>query len=195
MTYTDINVEKFQHINDLIEEFGEDASLKIVDYLYGVDSENIPYILLQSYLSEIAFIGKEIPERKLCDHYKLNGHTYDLQFNPSLFTVGQFADLQAYTGGRYVDLLSVVMIPKGHAYNDGYDMEEVKRDLGELPIPDASAIVRFFLRWLRRYAKASLRYSIRLAKKGKMSRSQLKRIEGMALRLISSPLYGSRGIR
>ena len=41
-------------------------------------------------------------------------------------------------------MLSIFLIPQGHKYNDGYDMDEVMDDLLCLSIPDALGVCNFF---------------------------------------------------
>ena len=51
-------------------------------------------------------------------------------------TVAQFIDYQNYikeTPVKFEKVLSVFIIPEGHTYNDGYDLQQAQQDMLELP--------------------------------------------------------------
>ena len=69
-------------------------------------------------------------------------------------TVAQWVDFQTF--GRQmeknlVEVLSVALVPNGKTYNEGYDIEALKRDIrNKMMIPDALAVCFFFQRkWLK----------------------------------------------
>jgi len=47
-------------------------------------------------------------------------------------------------------LLAVMMVPKGHEYNDGYDKGRVVEDMYSLSVPEALGICGFFTRRFRK---------------------------------------------
>lgn len=100
----------------------------------------------------------EIP-RRISDAYDLG----DWQLIPSTdlrkITTAQYIDFQAFAPGgekTLPQLLSVFLVPKGHAYNDGYDMAAVQKAIRDrLCVTEVLALSAFFL---TRYA-ASIRTS------------------------------------
>ena len=90
--------------------------------------------------------------------------------------VSQYVDFQAiYVDGfdkRPAELLSVMMVPDGHKYNDGYDKEQVIEDMYDLPVEEALGICHFFIRrftrsiaWTRTYFKWIMKWKVLTARK------------------------------
>lgn len=77
-------------------------------------------------------------------------------------TAGQYIDFQAFTKDTldFCGLLSVLMVPEGRTYGDGYDTAEVRSAIaGHLPMPDGMALIAFFLTRYAALIRASLTYS------------------------------------
>ena len=75
-----------------------------------------------------------------------------------------------------VELLSVILVPKGHRYNDGYDILDVQQALrDEMYVSEGAVIVGFFLTLCKRSIRDSLNYSKQEAKgiKDKKKREEL----------------------
>lgn len=75
----------------------------------------------------------------------------------------QYIDFQTYAPDldRYlVEFLSVILVPKGHRYNEGYDVMDVQRAIREeMCVSDGVSLAGFFLTWCRRSIQDSLNYS------------------------------------
>ena len=96
----------------------------------------------------------------------------------------QYLDFQTYAGDldKYMaELISVLLVPKGHRYNEGYDIIALQESIRqEMSVADGATIVGFFLTLCGRSIKDSLNFSRRMAKgiKDKEKRTEiLKRIE------------------
>lgn len=96
----------------------------------------------------------------------------------------QYLDFQTYAGDldKYMaELISVLLVPKGHRYNEGYDIIALQESIRqEMSVADGAAIVGFFLTLCERSIEDSLNYSKRMAKgiRDKKKRTEiLKRIE------------------
>ena len=62
-------------------------------------------------------------------------------------TTAQFVDYQNYSKENPVDIskcLSVFIIPKGHTYNDGYDLKQVQEDIKDLDMVTINTLAFFF---------------------------------------------------
>ena len=77
-------------------------------------------------------------------------------------TTGQYIDFQGFTKNEldFCGLLSVLMVPAGKTYGEGYDPLEVREAIRDhLPMPDGMALIAFFLRKYAALIRASLTYS------------------------------------
>lgn len=78
-------------------------------------------------------------------------------------TAAQYIDYQTYanqqSADQLVQMLSCMLIPKGHKYNDGYDMGAVQSAIRDnMPITDAAAYANFLLAKWRKSMRISLSY-------------------------------------
>lgn len=160
------------------------AMQKIVELLYRIDPMMMPYT---DYLTIVralnGFFDKPVGAMRVTKNgeYILNGTTYVLSINPAAFSTAQYIDFTNYAkNGKigYVDMLSAVLIPAGHIYNDGYDMDKAKADIGSMPVDSALGIVNFFSRWSKASIATILRFltSKRMLKKvDKAKRMEIKK--------------------
>lgn len=143
--WDDITLEKFNKLKEL----GPEPNIcDVIDIVYGINSKEIPYTELKKY--PVSFLNKECPRRPIKKRYTINGNKYDACFDITKINTAQFVDFRnySYNGGGMENVLSVCMIPKGHKYNDGYDIDKVKEDMLQLPITDAQTIAFFFINQL-----------------------------------------------
>lgn len=160
-----------------------DKGIFMVDTVYGIDSKNIPYTTFTQLLETLDFFGEHPDEKKkkAKTSYRLNDTVYELDLNYADFTTSQFIDFTNYKkDSDEIGMLSAVIIPKGHTYMDGYDIEKVKSDIEDyLSVTDAMAIINFFRVASTRFMKFILSYLKRKLtknKKMKMSREQKEQI-------------------
>ena len=77
------------------------------------------------------------------------------------------------------ELLAIMLVPDGHKYNDGYDVDKVKADIDAyLSVWDARAITGFFLgSFIRLVAsqRRSLRKALRKARKEGLQTEEAER--------------------
>ena len=99
-------------------------------------------------------------------------------------TAAQFIDYQNYIGTEHFeDYLSVFFIPEGHKYNDGYDIEQVKKDLLELDFPTVKSVAFFFTIFLAKLQNSFLSYLKKDLRKMKMEKEKRKEIEELINKL------------
>lgn len=169
---------KLQSENQDAEQFTQ----RVIEYLYDVDPMAIPYT---DYLSMIRglneFFDKPISEQKISHNgcYTINGTTYVLDIKPQSFTTAQYIDFTTFAKepGKYVDLLSVVLIPEGYAYNDGYDMDKTKEDIGAMPVDNVLGIVSFFHQWSRASIKTILRFLTKQMRMRNQNRKTVRKLK------------------
>lgn len=100
---------------------------------------------------------------------KIAGEAYDVEPDINKFTVAQYMDYQAFWDKRdehMGNLLAVFIVPRGHKYNEGYDIMELAQKLEDtLSIQFWNEVCFFFLRTWLNSIKASIAYSLWLTKK------------------------------
>lgn len=176
--WTDISLKQYYTIKELLEEPDEYTTYNIIDLLYSVDSVNLPLTELNKYSGALEFLNKEVPVVNIKDKYNINGVTYNSNYNLTQVTAAQFIDYQNYIGTEHFeDYLSVFFIPEGHKYNDGYDIEKVKKDLLELDFPTVKSISFFLILQLEKLLISFLSYLKKDLRKMKMEKEKRKEIE------------------
>ena len=178
-----------------IQEISKDDSLEDIDrqvqilsVLTGMPSEEILHLPIHDYKELVVksqFLNPEnINYHPIAKKYILGKFELIPCRDYRKLETGQYIDFQTYAPDldRYlVEFLSVILVPKGHRYNDGYDILEVQRAIREeMSVSDGVSLAGFFLTWCRKSIKDSLNYSKRMAMgiKDKTKREEmLKRIE------------------
>ena len=148
-TWKDITLRQFNKIQDLLQEIDEYTTLNIIDVIYDVDSANLPAMeVMNKYAHSLDFLMTTIPtNEKLKDVYIINQREYNSNINLTQMTTAQFVDYQNYAKENPVDIskcLSVFIIPKGHTYNDGYDLKQVQDDIKDLDMVTINTLAFFF---------------------------------------------------
>ncbi len=148
-TWDDITVGEYVELMSLEKsEYDEliDKGIAMVDIIYHIDSNTIPYADFITLIKSLDFFDKKPPKIKAKTKYKLNGKIYELDLNYNTLTTSQYIDLVNYKKDQdYTGMLSAVLFPEGHKYMDGYDIEEVKDDIeNHLTVPEAMGILDFF---------------------------------------------------
>lgn len=152
-TWKDITIEKYDRIARLqSENLGEvDLIAAVIAVLDGVTVktvEEMPYATLLLKSRGLRFLNSSPLPSIVRKSYNLNGKTYIPTLNPAELTTAQYIDFQV----RAVDapddlagLLSVLLIPEGFKYNDGYSSDDVREAIYKyMPIEDAMGLSAFF---------------------------------------------------
>lgn len=169
-SYNRLPIGKYQEIlevthNESLEEI--DKQTQILSILTGVAEEEILHLPIGEYkelVAKAAFLEPEnITYHQVPKKYILGGmELYPVRDFRRLETA-QYIDFQTYAQDldKYlVEYLSVILVPKGHRYNEGYDIIEVQKAIREeMPISDGVSLVAFFLTLFRKSIASSLNYS------------------------------------
>lgn len=146
--WKDITLRQFNTIQEILETPDDYTTLNIIDIIYGEDTANLPITqYMQKYANALDFLMTPIPQVELKNSYTLNDTVYDSNINLSTLTTAQFVDYQNYAKKSPIltnEILSVFIIPQGHSYNDGYDLEKVKEDLLDLDMATINTLAFFF---------------------------------------------------
>lgn len=186
MTWNEISLHKFNELKEILldEELShEDKLLYEIQILFNVQDPNkLKIHELHYYINELKFLDEKIPNMKLKDTYVLGDTKYTLNKRIQDFTVAQWIDFQGFmrSGGSDTDnfsnLLSIFFFPEGQKeYNDGYDIDKVRRDIDEnLSIADAVSISAFFLNFHKASLVNFLLYTKRMMKKQPLTKIRKK---------------------
>lgn len=197
MTWNDITCKKYVMMQSLFNDSSisqEDRIAELVSIVYG----DVYIHNLADRIGELTVLLKsEVKRNDLEPEYVLNGTTYYVHTNPQLFTLAQATDyFNIITLGdpmeHLIDLLSIVLIPTGHEYNNGYDIEVAKRDVELLPITDALAIFFYFKILLKRSLNVIRKSLMKQMKKSKVSqelKDQITQMNQLELNLLSGDSY------
>lgn len=156
--YNDMSISLWREIRETLEDMGEASELEVqvalISLLSGKTEDDIRNLPLKEY-SEMAgktrFLMKQ-PNVKAVRprNLTINGKRYDLVEDVRKMTTGQYIDYQTYMQDNedfknLAKILSVFIVPKGKAYNEGYEVEDVIRELDEhLSINVALGVCFFF---------------------------------------------------
>lgn len=169
-------------------------TVHIVSLLTGLSVnqvENMQVTEFQKLLPHLEFLQTEPETHYHKFEYTVNEREYIFKGKIDEITTAMYIDYTAYMKEENKDvvkLLSVFFIPKGHEYNDGYDMEQVQSDIGDLCWLDVRAMSFFFRLWLATFMdilKSSLQKSLKKTMKGK-TRAEKKEIKKQIKELTDS---------
>lgn len=173
-TWNDItlgDLMQIRSINELQMATDDEKNLKVASLVCGIDYDtltNMPLDDVRQYMDKTEFLLHEPVPNKARRTYVINGRKYKLLKNEMELLTSQYIDFQALHKEGFDkvpgELLSIMMVPEGHAYNDGYDKEQVISDMYDMHVEDALGIVDFFtlrfvrlMAWTRMFFKWKMR--------------------------------------
>lgn len=183
-SYDKMNIGVFREIKEILEdntlnEFAKKVRiLTIITDYSEEDILNMPINKLSILVEKMGFLGV-MPKQKVApSSIILNGVKYDIQYDIKNITAAQYIDFQTFIKDydKYlVELASILIIPKGKKYNEGYDIVKVQNDIREyMSILDLYSVCFFFLMSYKGLMKSSLSYLIQRLKK--MMRQEKDRV-------------------
>lgn len=184
MTWNDITLRKWTEIESIYKKKYEDEILQTADIISVVFEIENPMELspaeFSKYVEQLSFLTKPIPEKKLCNSYTINGTLYNFKGNIYEISMGALMDWRRYSTEENIDYaqcLTVFMIPDGHKYDDGYDMDKALNDINSLPIGDVLKLFTFFQAALQLSMDILLNYFNKLLKKTKLTKEEKVKIQ------------------
>ena len=175
--YNDLTVGKYQEIRvllngEVVDEYS--TNIQLVSILSDMTEDEVLSLELTQYKAlnqKLSFLLQEPPKRMIANVYKIGGYELETMLAIDKMSVAQYVDYQTFvkdTDKFLVEMLSIFLIPKGHKYNDGYDIIEVQKAIRDnLSIVDAMSLSAFFLLWSQSLMKATLTSLTKKAKKMK----------------------------
>ena len=150
---------------------GEDAGLERMAILNNMTLEevmNAPLSEANEMAEAMQFLRKQPKVKRTKKVYTINGREYALMSEPSKITTAQYIDYdQLPNKADLIEVLAIVMVPPGHIYNDGYDLEQAKNDVGDLTVEEAVSICDFFTRALALYTLNATRLAKKALKRAR----------------------------
>ena len=164
----------------------------IMEAVFGEDVLDLPLKDFNEKCKELQFLQKEIPNDLHVKDIKVNGREYYFDGLLGKITTAQYIDFQNYQKNNDEQKsFSVFIIPKGHKYNDGYDMEQVFNDILDVPVPVLFSASFFFSRQFELFIRIFRRYSIKQMKKlglPKEAMENLEKVVNLSTEMMLTPL-------
>lgn len=156
MQWKDINIKQFKNINKILKEENltdVEKNLELIAYVFDLSEDDLYDMdlgTIRKYANELEFINEFKPDyTKEPKIKRIGDYEVGVDYHLSKFTVSQYIDFMAEINSTEPDiarLCATILIPKGHKYNDGYNLEEfIERIEQEVNIFDAEALVFFYL--------------------------------------------------
>ena len=172
--FNKLNLGKYMEIqaisrDESLEDIDKQA--QILSVLTGVSAEEILHLPILEYkdlVARSAFLNPEnITYHPVAKKYLVGEFTLIPVTDFRKLETCQYIDFQTYApdlDNHLVEFLSVILVPRGHRYNEGYDILEVQKAIREeMSVSDGVSLAGFFLTWCRKSIKDSLSYSRREA--------------------------------
>ena len=164
----------------------------IMEAVFGEDVLDLPLKDFNEKCKELQFLQKEIPNDLHVKDIKVNGREYYFDGLLGKITTAQYIDFQNYQKNNDEQKsFSVFIIPKGHKYNDGYDMDQVFKDILDIPVPILFSASFFFSRQFELFIRIFRRYSIKQMKKlglPKEAMENLEKVVNLSTEMMLTPL-------
>ena len=168
MKWSDVTLKQFLELKDIMQiEDETDRTIAIAELLLGLDVSNLPLSEFNKKMKELSFLKEEIPNNHIVKKVEINNRKYNIDALLGRVSTAQYVDFTNYMKeeNNTTKVLSVFFIPNGHKYNDGYDMEQVIKDMESLPVDIAISESFFFSRQFARFIKIFQSSSIKKLEK------------------------------
>ena len=151
--------------NESLEDI--DKQVQILSILTEESEEEILHLPITEYKELVVKAGfldpKNITYHPIAKKYLVGGFELIPLRDFRKMETCQYIDFQSFSqdlDNHLSELLSVILVPKGHRYNEGYDILDVQKAIrNEMSVSDGVSIAGFFLTWCRRSIQDSLNYS------------------------------------
>ena len=197
LTWNDIKYRTLLDIREAANIEDENERVyAIMEAVFGEDVLDLPLKDFNEKCKELQFLQKEIPNDLHVKDIKVNGREYYFDGLLGKITTAQYIDFQNYQKNNDEQkVFSVFIIPNGHKYNDGYDMEQVFNDILDIPVPVLFSASFFFSRQFELFIRIFRRYSIKQMKKlglPKEAMENLEKVVNLSTTMILAPLESFR---
>lgn len=174
MKWKDITLRQFNELSQVQVDNEEEKVIEYARIVFGDEILDLPLSQFAEKIKDLEFLNDEIVEKVPPKKISINNRDYDVTGLLGSITTAQYIDFNNHLKGKELNrMLSVFIVPKGHKYNDGYDMEEVMEDILDMPITIVNNLSAFFLRQYAKSIKVILRcLTHKLTRGKKMSKEE-----------------------
>ena len=175
-SYDKLTIGTFLEIQEVQKKEGVediDKHITILSLLTGASEEDILHLPLPEFTelsAKARFLSAEgFRQRQVAKKYIVGDWELIPVTDYRKLETAQYIDFQSLGGdmdAHMVELLSVILVPKGCRYNEGYDILELQKAIREnMSVTDGVTICAFFLISLEQSIKDMLHYSREEAEK------------------------------
>lgn len=196
-SWDEITVQEMMDISLVLED--EDTEYNkiqtLVSILTGRDFEylgKLPMVTYKMLMQCVGFLQTKPEPNKLKKSYTINGHKYIQCADVTKVTTAQFVDYNNYVNSGEKDItkiLSVMLVPEGHEYSQGYDIASVQEDIKDMKYKDALAISFFLQKQFAAYVMLMVDYSEKLMEKSNPTEEQMTKFKAQQQDLKNMVLY------
>lgn len=169
-SYNKLTLEKYEEIQEISGKEGleeVDRVVGILSVLTGASEDDILHLPIGEFTelsAKAKFLSAEgFQAGRIAKRYKFAGWDLIPVTDYRKLETCQYIDFKTYAADmdkHLVELLSVLLVPKGHRYNEGYDIIELQKAIREnMTVTEAVTIAGFFMIWCRKLIEDSLHYS------------------------------------
>lgn len=160
--YDALTLGTYMRVNAALEGPGDDLEkqVQILSILSDRPEDELLLLPLADYANmakQSAFLREHCKPTQIGEGYTYQGLVPTRDFRK--INTAQYIDFQTFAKGfpgSLPQLLSVFLVPEGHAYNDGYDMAAVQEKVGTMPFADALGLAAFFFAQFLKLTRDSL---------------------------------------
>lgn len=172
-SWRDISINEYYVLKDIIEDEtleNYEKEVKLIGFINNMTDDEVWNLDITKFrelqVNSTWIYEFNFKQNKTFKKITLKDSKYDIDINLQHFTVAQYIDFQTFwpkasTNMREVigNILACFIIPKGHKYNEGYDVTELIEDIkNEIDIMTANEILFFFLSTYQILTKITLNY-------------------------------------
>lgn len=193
-TWNDITLRDWAQLRkaDALPDEG-DRTIAIIAALAGMTPDEVCATNIRRFVEmkeAAAFVATDIPEPtgRTAGRYKLGTLTLVPSVDINKWSAIQFIDFQTLSEREDEDmvrLLSVIMVPEGKTYGNGYDILAVHEALEDLPLLAARDLLYFFALRSLTSALRGLRYSTAAMRAAGVTNWRMRRAIRRLLRLFA----------
>lgn len=174
--YRDMTLGMYLEIMAISERMENpfDRNPEILSILTGVQVEDLMALPIPEFgmlMRRAGFLLKPPQPGKTRKTYAVASFELEPVTDFRKITTSQYVDFQTFLAqksedGSMVEILSVMLVPKGRKYCDGYDALELQKAIREkMSVEDAVSLYGFFSRRFDSLIRDSLTYCLKLAKR------------------------------
>lgn len=167
MNWYNVTLRQFLMLQELFKvEDENERVIAIAELLLGDNVTSLPLPEFMDKVKKLSFLKEALPENNPPKKVEVNGRKYYMDCLLGNVSTAQYVDYTNFSNTNDIcKMMAVFLIPEGHKYNDGYDMEQVFQDVNDLPIPIVNSAAFFFAKQFKTFMRIFQRYSTKQLKK------------------------------